>query len=45
MVGRVRFQVWSTAKKCWRQVYVKYDMVHANVTLLRSYGMKFRVIE
>lgn len=44
MVGRVKFQVQAASGR-WRTVYVKHDMLMANITLMRSYGIKFRVAQ
>lgn len=43
MVGRLKFQVWG--KHGWCTAYVKLSMLHANATLMRAYGIKFRVVE
>jgi hypothetical protein len=43
MVGRVKFQVWG--KYGWCTAYVRYGMLHQNLTLMRAYGIKCRVVE
>lgn len=43
MKDRIKFQVWSEDFQRWKTVYVRQDMLMTNVTLLRSYGIKFRV--
>lgn len=43
MFGRTKLQVWSKDHQCWRTAYVRPDQLMANVTLLRTFGMKFRV--
>lgn len=45
MDGRVKFQVWNEKRQYWVTAYVKPDMLMANITLLKSYGIKFRVVE
>jgi hypothetical protein len=40
---RVMFQVYVYGDKRWRTVYVKFDMLAANMALLRGYGIRFRV--
>lgn len=42
MVGRVKFQVWG--KHGWCTAYVKSEMLMTNITLMRGYGIKFRVV-
>ncbi len=44
MDGRVKFQV-QRQNGHWRTVWVKPDMLMVNITLLKSYGIKFRVVE
>lgn len=44
MDGRVKLQVLRNDGR-WRTVWVKPDMLMANITLLKSYGIKFRVVE
>ena len=43
MAGRVKFQV--RGPHGWRTAYVKPEMLMANITLLKSFGIKFRVHE
>jgi hypothetical protein len=43
LVGRVKFQVWG--KYGWCTAYAKVSMLHANISLMRGYGIKFRIVE
>jgi hypothetical protein len=45
MNGRIKLQIWSESLGRWRTVYVLPAGLTANVVLLRSYGIKFRVVE
>lgn len=40
---REKLQVWSEAQGRWKTVYVLADKLMANITLLRAYGIRFRV--
>jgi hypothetical protein len=39
---RVKFQVWG--KYGWCTAYAKVSMLHANISLMRGYGIKFRIV-
>lgn len=43
MNSREKFQVWSDAQKYWRTAYCLPSMLFANLTLMKSYGLKVRV--
>lgn len=43
MKGRQKFRVWSEEKQRWRTCFVLPAMLMANMSLLKAYGIKFRV--
>ena len=43
MKDRQKLQVWSEEHQRWKTVYVLNQMLLANITLLKAYGIKFRL--
>jgi hypothetical protein len=39
---RVKFRVWGAFG--WRTTYVRFELLAANMSLLRSYGIKYRAV-
>lgn len=40
---RGKIKIWSEDLQRWRVVYVRHDQLMSNITLLKSYGIKFLV--
>lgn len=40
---RVKLKVWNDHQQTWKVAYVLNEKLAANISLLRIYGIKFRV--